>query len=55
MCKSCFNCQLTYVINPKKQSKEMIVATKAVQFKKYTAKNGNYWHTFKKNATKIKM
>ena len=43
------------VINQKKQSKEMVVATKAIQFKKYTAKGENYRSKFKKYTTKIKM
>ena len=43
------------VINADKQSKEMVVATKTVQFKKYTAKGENFYPKFKKFTTKMKM
>lgn len=43
------------VINATKQSKEMIVATKAVQFKKYTAKGENFYPKFKRYTSKIKI
>ena len=33
----------------------MVVATKAVQFKKYTSKGENYFTKFKKHTIKVKM
>ncbi|USN54528.1 MAG: hypothetical protein H6765_08490 [Candidatus Peribacteria bacterium] len=43
------------IVTPDKQSKESVVATKHIQFKKYTTKNENYFPKFKKFTHKIKM
>ncbi len=43
------------IVNPKKQSKEVVVADKSMQFKKYSSKKENYFKQFKKHTTKVKM
>ncbi len=43
------------VVNPKKQSKEIVVAGKTMQFKKYSSKKENYFKQFKKHTHKVKM
>ncbi len=43
------------IINPKKQSKEIVVAWKPLQFKKYSTKDKNFFKQFKKHTSKVKM
>lgn len=43
------------IVNPKKQSKEIVVANKSMHFKKYSSKQQNFFKDFKKHTTKVKM
>ena len=43
------------IVNPKKQSKEIVVAGKTMQFKKYSSKDVDYFKQFKKHTDKVKM
>ena len=43
------------IVNQKKQSKEIVVAWKSMQFKKYSSKDKNFFKQFKKHTTKVKM
>lgn len=43
------------IVNPKKQSKEVVVADKSIQFKKYSTKKIEHFKKFKKHTEKIKM
>lgn len=43
------------IVNPKKQSKEVVVAGKTMQFKKYSSKDKNYFKMLKKHTDKVKM
>jgi hypothetical protein len=43
------------IVNTHKQSKEIVVAGKSMQFKKYSSKKENFFKQFKKHTNKVKM
>ncbi len=47
--------EIILIVNPTKQSREMIVATKAIHFKKYTLKKQNLFKKIQKFTHKVKM